>query len=87
MDVKKDGSVAMDVKKDGSVVDIKASFKMMELSFPFERDWSLKRLSLKGTAFLKVGGLDSFYESSCKSTIWSYMKYSCPVLPDAPTRS
>ena len=87
MDVKKDGSVAMDVKKDGSIVDIKASFKMMELSFPFEPDSSLKRLSLKRTAFLKVGRLDSFYEISCKSTICSCMKYSCPVLADAPTRS
>ena len=84
---------AIDVKMNGSVLEEKASFKMLDLTFSSKLDWSSYIVSIAKTASKKIGALIRpvkflspevalyFY----KSTIQPCMEYCCHVWAGAPS--
>ena len=84
---------AIDVKMGGSVLEEKASFTMLGLTFSPKLDWSSDVISLAKTASNKTGALIrsmKFLSPEValyfhKSMIWPCMEYCCHVLDGAPS--
>ena len=72
---------------DGCVLEENSSFKMFGLSSFPELDWGSCIVSVAKTDAKKIGALIhamKFLSPEvalylCKSTIWPYMEYGCPV--------
>ena len=84
---------AIDVKMDGSVLEEKASFKMLGLTFSSKLDWGSYIVCIAKTACKKIGVLIrsmKFLTSEValylyKSAIWPCMEYCCHVWVRAPS--
>ena len=84
---------AIDVKMGGSVLEEKASFTMLGLTFSPKLDWSSDVISLAKTASNKTGAFIrsmKFLSPEValyfhKSMIWPCMEYCCHVLDGAPS--
>ena len=84
---------AIDVKMDGSVLEDKASFKMLGLTFSSKLDWGSYIVSIAKTASKKIGALIRsmrFLSPEValylyKSTIRPCMEYCCHVWAGAPS--
>ena len=82
-----------DVNMDGSVLDKKASFKMLGLTFSFNLDWGSYITSITKTTFKKFGALIrsiKFLSPEValylyKSTIQPCVEYCCHVWASAPS--
>ena len=86
-------TVAIDVKMDGSVLEEKASFKMLGLTFSSKLDWGSYIISIAKTAPKKIGALIrsmKFLSPEAalhlyKSAIRPCMEYYCHVWAGAPS--
>ena len=84
---------AIDVKMDGSILEEKASFKMVGLTFSSKLDWGSYIVSVAKTASKKIGALIhsmKFLSPEValylyKSTIQPCMEYCCHVWAGAPS--
>ena len=84
---------AIDVKMDGSVLEEKASFKIMGLTFSSKLDWGSNIVSIAKTASKKIGALIrsmKFLSPEValylyKSTIRLCMEYCCHFWAGAPS--
>ena len=84
---------AIDVKMDGSVLEEKASFKMLGLTFSSKLDWGSYTVSIVKTASKKIGALIrsmKFLSPEValylyKSTTRPCIEYCCRVWADAPS--
>ena len=80
---------AIDVKMDGSVLQEISLFKMLELTFSCNLDWSSYIISIAKTASKKIGALPWFVAPEValylyKSAIWSCVEH-CHVCEVAPS--
>ena len=83
----------IDLKMDGSVLEEKASFKMLELTFSSKLDWGSYVISIAKTASKKIGALIrsmKFLSPEVglylyKSTIRPCMQYCCHVWAGTPS--
>ena len=84
---------AIDVKMDGSILEEKASFKMLGLTFSSKLDWGSYIVSIAKTASKKIRALIRSMELLSpevalylyKSTIRPCIKYCCYVWAGAPS--
>ena len=77
----------IDVKMNGYVLEEKAYFKMLGLTFSSKLDWGSYIISIAKTASRKIGSLICSMKflspkvglDVCKSAIQPYMEYCCHV--------
>ena len=84
---------AVDMKMDGSVLEEKASFQMLGLTFSSKLDWGCYIISIAKTASMKIGALirsTKFISPEValylyKSTMQPCMEYCCHVWTGVPS--
>ena len=84
---------SIDVKMDKSVLEVKSSFKMLELTFSSKLDWGSYIISIAKTVSKKIGALIrsmKFFSPEValhlyKSTICPCMEYCCHIWTGAPS--